>query len=279
MPDRKLLLAAFVTALLVLGISGTTQARWSDSATITGTDLRTGRLDLTVNGQDAVSGYAALGVSNLVPGGSSAGVLTVGNAGNVPLDYAVSLTGTDADGKGLAAALVTTVTDADTTTGTTCGGTPLGAGTTLAPGATDRICVEVRLPSTAPASLAGAASDLTVTVDGNVNHAWTDAAAVTGSHLGAVTLTAPVLSCGLAALGSITLNWAPVPGATAYRVRSGLLGDTVQDVPANQTSATFAGVSGTASVQAIFGSTAWLSPASNQLSYDALSALTNATCS
>lgn len=270
MPDRKLLLPAFVTALLVLGISGTTQARWSDSGTITGTAIHTGRLDLTVDGQDAVGGYAALGVSDLVPGGSSAGVLTIGNAGDVPLDYAVSLTGSNADGKGLAAALVTTVTDADTTTGSTCGGTPLAAVTTLAPGATDRICVQVQLPGTAPASLAGAASDLTVTVDGDVNHAWTDHVAVTGSHLTTVTPTAPVLSCGPAALGSITLGWTAVPGATAYRVHSGLLGNTVQDVPATQTSITFTGVSGTASVQAIFGSTTWISPSSATLSYSAL---------
>lgn len=278
MPDRKLLLAAFVTALLVLGISGTTQARWSDSGTITGTDLRTGRLDLTVDGQDAVSGYAALGASTLVPGGSTAGVLTIGNAGNVPLDYAVSVTGSNADGKGLAAALVTTVTDADTTTGATCGGTALGAATTLAPGSTDRICVEVRLPSAAPTSLEGAASDLTVTVDGDVDHAWTDAAVVTGSHLAAVTPTAPVLSCGPAGIGSISLSWTAVPGATAYRVHSGLLGNTVQDVPANQTSVTFTGVSGTASVQAIFGSTDWISPSSATLSYSALTGVLG-TCS
>ena len=278
MPDRKLLLAAFVTALLVLGTSGTTRARWSDSATITGTGLHTGRLDLTVDGQDALTGYAALDASTLVPGGSVAGVLTIGNAGSVPLDYAVSVTGTNADGKGLAAAVVTTVTDADTTTGATCGGAALGAATTLAAGGSDRICVEVSLPSTAPASLAGSASDLTVAVDSDVNHAWTDTAAVTGSSLATVALTAPTMSCGSLGVASATLSWNAVPGATGYRIESSaLLGGGVLDVSANTLSKTFTGVAGTATVRAIFGSATWLSPKSNSLTFSALSGL--GTCS
>lgn len=274
MPSRaRARIAALAGVVAVLLVAGpTTGARWAASRTIAGTDIHTGRLDLTVDGQQALSGYAALDLSDLVPGGSAAGILTVGNAGTVPLEYAVSLDGTDADGKGLAAALATTVTDADTTGGATCGGTALAASTTLAAGATDRICVEVRLPGSAPASLAGALTHLTIMLSGDVNDGWTDAVPVTGSTVATAAPTPPTLSCGALGLASATLGWNAVPGATGYRVESGaLLGGGALDVPADTLSTTFTGVAGTATVRAIFGTTAWLSPPSNTRTFSAVS--------
>lgn len=282
MSKGRLRVAATLGVLLVFGVDGTTGATWSDADTITGTTIKTGRLDVKVNGLDAVTGYAPLDVSGLVPGTSAAAVLTVSNAGNVPLAYTVSTTGTNADGKGLFAALARKVTaDAAVTpaaSGGTCAGTPLVGATTVAAAASGKVCVEVSLPPTAPASLAGAATDLTITVDSTVSNAWTDSGDVTGTQLTAITPTAPTMTCGAAALGSITVSWNAVSGATGYRIHYGTLGGTVEDVPASTLNKSFVGVSGLASVQAIFGSATWISASSNTRTYSALTGVLG-TCS
>lgn len=165
-------------ALLALGVvgvlaaTGSTFAAWTDAVDISGTSVTTGTIDLKVQNLDAVSAYADLSVSNLVPGNSIAGALTIRNAGTAPLKYTATSTSTNPDGKGLASALIVKVTNAATVTGTspamTCGGTTVaGTGTTLggslvstgrllAAGASETLCVQVTLPTTAPSSLQGA---------------------------------------------------------------------------------------------------------------------------
>jgi hypothetical protein len=237
-------LAAAGAAALLLTVSGTTEARWSDSAAIPGTALRTGRLEVAVDGSAPADRLA------LLPGDTTATVLTVRNAGDVPLDYTVAVTGTHPDAKDLAGALTRDVR--------LCGG---GSPGPLAPGTEDDLCVEVGLPAGAPDALAGAATDLTVSVHAT-RDGWTDEAAVTGTHLATPALTPPTLTCA-GTLGSLTAAWDPVPGATGYRIHSGLLGDTVQDVGPGTLSTMLTGA-GLIRVQALFGS--WVSPDSDECS-------------
>lgn len=243
---RRFAVAAAGLVALLLTAPGTTRARWSDSEAVPGTTLQAGRLDV------ALDGSAPLDDLVLLPGDSTSATLTVRNAGNVPLDYTVTITGTHPDAKDLAGALTSDVR--------LCGGGTPGA-TPLAPGATDQVCVDVGLPPTAPESLAGAATDLTVAVHASLR-SWTDAA-VSGTHLATPTLAAPTLSCA-GALGTLTASWDPVPGATGYRIHSGLLGGTVQEVGPGTLSTVLTGT-GLIRVQALFGSS-WASAASNECS-------------
>ena len=277
----SVLVALTVLVLLVEGVTG---AAWSDGATIPGTGFASGRLDLTVDGADAVSGYAGLGVGDLLPGGTTAAVLTVANRGTVPLTWRATAAGTDPDGRGLAGALLAKVTgDAATTTagsGRTCAGSRL-AGTAaglggalvdtprpLAPGGQETVCVELTLPVDATAGLQGSDTAVTLTVIGTAADAWADAAPVTGTAISTLDTVAPVLSCGPTLLGSVTLTWSAVPGATGYRLHSGPLGALVTDLPATTHSTTFVGVAGVLTVETLYGP--WASQGSESRAYSAL---------
>lgn len=102
---------------------------------------------------------------------------------------------------------------------------------------------------------------------------WTDPVPVTGTTLATVLPTAPVVVCGTLQIGSVTVNWTPVPSATGYRLFFGTGGATTVDVAAGVTSRTFTGTTGTFSVRAIFGTTSWLSPTSNSKQYSSLAGL------
>ena len=249
---KSICLTAAMLALVVLGVDKTTGAYWTAGDAIPGTELQTGRLDLKVEGLDAVSNYAALDVAGLLPGMSKASILTISNAGDVPLDYTVAVTGANAGAKNLLAELTTTVTDADTTAGITCEGTPVTGSVTLAPGASKTVCVEVLLPLAAPDSVAGAAVDLTIDVDGTVRNAWTDGVAVSGTNLSTMNLTAPTLTCKRPLLGVLELKWNAVPGAVGYRVRAGLLGEILKVLSADELATTLLNVTGAVSVQAVY---------------------------
>lgn len=180
-----------LSAGTVIGISVTgTLAVWSDSVTVTGTTFSTGTIDLQVNNLDTVTGYTSMNLSAMVPGNSAAGVLTVKNNGTAPLKYYVDATTSNADGKGLGAALVAKVTADAATSGSapavTCAGTALAsAGTTfganllsstsprlLAAGASETLCIQATLPSsltgsTPGAGLQGATTNVGFTFYGN----------------------------------------------------------------------------------------------------------------
>lgn len=179
-PWRRLL--AIVVALLILG-AAPAWSFWRSTQTVPGVALNTGTLDLQVNGADPFTAFSSLSFDTMVPGASTAGVLTIRNVGNVPLSYYVDAATTNADGLGLGAALVAAVTDAADVTGTapsaTCGGTPItpsatsftsdfvgsvGTRRTLAPGESETLCIQASLPADAPASLVGATTDVTFTV-------------------------------------------------------------------------------------------------------------------
>ena len=167
--------------VLSVGATGTF-AYWTDSATVSGTTLTAGTIDLKANGSDNVTGYTTLNLSAMVPGNSTAAVITIANSGTAPLKYTASGTATNADGKDLRSALVVKVTGDATTSGTspavTCPGTALaGSGTALngaliptgrlvAAGASEKVCVQVTLPAAAAATLQGATTSVVLTFTG-----------------------------------------------------------------------------------------------------------------
>lgn len=161
-----------------------THAFWTDAVTVTGASFSTGAIDLQVNGQDSGVDLTSINLSGMVPGNSTAAVLTVSNVGTTKLKYTATSTATN-DGKNLAAALVVKITGDTATTGSapgkTCAGTALtGAGTSLSGsvvstgrllnvGASERLCVQVTLPATAASSLQSATTNATLTFNGTTD--------------------------------------------------------------------------------------------------------------
>ncbi|MBB6629526.1 hypothetical protein H5V45_19530 [Nocardioides sp. KIGAM211] len=162
--------------VLTVGVTGTF-AFFTDSVDVTGTTFSAANLDLQVDNGDTVA-TTTLGMSLMLPGYSSAQVLTVKNNGNVPLKYTMTggLTGTDAAAYNTAAELRLTVRLGGTRGGSanafTCtGGTVLYGPTALtnvtstaligtrrpaaglAASATESLCFQVDFISTAGNSL------------------------------------------------------------------------------------------------------------------------------
>jgi signal peptidase I len=100
---------------------------------------------------------------------------------------------------------------------------------------------------------------------------WTNGVDIGGTTLTARTVPAPTVSCGTLIVGSTTLSWTAVPGATGYTLHYGAGGTTTETIGAGVTSKTFSGVatSGDFSVNATvdYGSTTWTSAASNVKHY------------
>ena len=175
---RAVLGLAVVLALATPG----TYAHWTDEVQVSGTTITSGTLDLRVDGQDQVTGYAALDIAPMVPGNSAAAVLTIRNNGTAPLKYTAGTSATNADGKSLGAALVVKVTGDTTVTGsapaTTCAGAALpgtatslngpliSTGRLLAPGVSEKVCVQVTMPTHAVSALQGSTSTVGITFTG-----------------------------------------------------------------------------------------------------------------
>jgi predicted ribosomally synthesized peptide with SipW-like signal peptide len=179
-------LRALLSLGVVVGVGATgTYAYWTDSVQVTGTTISTGTIDLKVNNNDEVTDFATMNVSTMVPGDSTAGVVTVRNSGTAPLHYFVDASPSNADGKGLGAALAVKVTGDAATSGpgraVTCAGSALaGSGTEfaaallgsaasprlLAAGASETVCIQATLPTNAPASLQAATTDITFLFSG-----------------------------------------------------------------------------------------------------------------
>jgi predicted ribosomally synthesized peptide with SipW-like signal peptide len=168
---------------LLFGIgSAGTFAHWTDEVTVTGITFTAGTIDLKVNNQDTVTGYTTLNITNMVPGNSVAGVLTVKNSGTAPLKYTATSAATNGDTKNLRGNLTVKVTGDGSVTGSspaaTCAGSALsGTGTALngglvttgrllAANASETVCLQVTLPSSAASSLQGATTDVSLTFSG-----------------------------------------------------------------------------------------------------------------
>jgi len=184
-----------VRALLFLGVLAVlvatgTYAFWTDDVTITGSTFTSGTLDLQVDGSDTYA-TSTLGMSStpMVPGNTSAEVLTVKNNGNVPLKYTLTggLTGADAAAYSTAAALKLTVVAGGTRAGTgnaaTCtGGTTLYGPTALtnvtstaiigtrrgpiAAAGTEALCFQITFDAAAPTSLQAKTATASFTATG-----------------------------------------------------------------------------------------------------------------
>ena len=181
MTVRYLLAAGTVVGLSVTG----TLAVWSDTVTVSGSTFSTGTIDLQVNNLDTVTGYTTMNLSNMVPGNSTAGVLTVKNNGTAPLKYSVDASASNADGKNLGATLVVKVTGDAATSGSSpsvnCAGTALAnTGTAFAAnlvssttprllnaGASETLCIQATLPGAAANTLQGATTNVGFTFTGN----------------------------------------------------------------------------------------------------------------
>lgn len=175
---RAVLGLAVVLALATPG----TYAHWTDEVQVSGTTITSGTIDLRVDGQDQVTGYTALDIAPMVPGNSTAAVLTIRNNGTAPLKYTAATSATNADGKSLGTALVVKVTGDATVTGatpaTTCAGAALpgtatsldgpllSTGRLLAPDVSEKVCVQVTLPTNAASALQGATTTIGITFIG-----------------------------------------------------------------------------------------------------------------
>ena len=188
--------STWLRALLCLGLLGGgafatgTFAFWTDDVAITGSAFASGTLDIQVNSADSWT-TTTLGMSStpMVPGNTSAEVLTVKNNGTAPLKYTLTggLAGTDATAYNTAAALKLTIVAGGTRSGTgnaaTCtGGTTIVGPTALtnvtstaiigtrrgplAAAATEALCFQISLDAAAPSTLQGKTATATFTATG-----------------------------------------------------------------------------------------------------------------
>lgn len=178
--------------VLGLGVSGTL-AYWTDDVQVSGATFTAGTLDINVNGGDPYTAATELSMAAMVPGSSSAQVLTVNNVGNVRAKYTITggLSGANAADYSAAGGngLLLTIRSGGSTSGTgstaTCTGgtvvlteTPLTSTTTTpllakrpttplaASGGSESLCFQVRLAPTAPSSLQTKTTNATFTVTG-----------------------------------------------------------------------------------------------------------------
>lgn len=165
---------ALVGALGLLGGLGT-QAYWNDTATVAGQTVTSGSLDLTVDGQQGnptTYSWTSLSMTDMAPGESKAGTITLGNAGSTP--FTVSATAV-ASGNldphvtarvvpGGAATSDSTYPRQEICTGGTetfndtlgnSGKTVIASTATVAPGGTLVLCVSLTLATNAPNSMQG----------------------------------------------------------------------------------------------------------------------------
>ena len=176
-----------VRAVLAFGVvlamaTPGTYAHWTDEAQVSGTTITSGTVDLRVDGQDQITGYTALDIAPMVPGNSTAAVLTIRNNGTAPLKFTAATSATNADGKSLAGALVVKVTGDAGVSGispaTTCPGPALPGSSTgldgpllstsrlVAPEASEKVCVQLMLPANAPSTLQSATTSVGITFTG-----------------------------------------------------------------------------------------------------------------
>ncbi len=266
-PERRWIATGAALVALVVAGAAPTAAGWSDAQAVPGTVIHAGSIDLRVDGVDGITDSTALDLTELVPGQSAATILTLDNAGTVPLAWTASTSGSNL-GSGLVGALHLLVTDASSAAGGACGGTQLAGSTTsaggplvttartLAAGGSEQVCVQVDLPAGASGTLASKSTDLTISLQG-ANGGWSDTADIDGVNLATVSMVPPTVTCSGLLGVNLTMNWTEVPGATEYRVLDAL-GNLLQTIPAGGVLQASIGALTGATVEAVFGSS-WVS--------------------
>jgi predicted ribosomally synthesized peptide with SipW-like signal peptide len=190
-PDGRAI-RALLSLGVVVGVGATgTYAYWTDTVQVSGTTITAGTIDLKVQDQDTVTNFTSMNVSTMVPGETTAGVLTVKNSGTAPLKYYVSALATNNDSKNLAGNLTVKVTGDSTTSASgrnsVCGngsssaladsatslstsaaanlvGTP--APRQLTSGQSETVCIQLTLQAAAPTSVQGGTTNLSLTFTG-----------------------------------------------------------------------------------------------------------------
>lgn len=165
-------------------------AFWTDDVAITGTTFTAGVLDLQVNTSDAyVTSTLGMAGTPMLPGDTSAEVLTVKNNGTVPLKYTLTggLGGADAAAFNTAAALRLTIVAGGTRSGSGNAATCTGGSTIYGPTAltnvtstaiigtrrgpiavagTEALCFQIGFDAAAANSLQGKTATATFTATG-----------------------------------------------------------------------------------------------------------------
>ena len=162
--------AAFASAIVIaVGAASGTFAYFSSTTPLSAGTITSGTTGLTIQN---VASYAITGLdtTKLLPGASvfTSAPLTVRNTGDASLSVtqgAASFGSVQTVNSHLVIT-VRRVADAATTC-TIGGGTALGAGVTLAPGATMKVCVVVQLSVGAPGTVAGQTASFTIPLDGS----------------------------------------------------------------------------------------------------------------
>lgn len=107
-------IVALVGALGLVGGLGT-QAYWNDVETVSGATVTSGSLDLKVEGQDSYT-WAALSMTNMAPGESTAESVTLTNSGTTPFTLSATAAATGSDANALVSQVTMLVRLADTAT-------------------------------------------------------------------------------------------------------------------------------------------------------------------
>lgn len=172
----------FLWLLLAFGVLAgapwaVTQAVWTDSQAVTGNTFSTGSVDISTSPTSALVTF-----SNMTPGDTVTAPLTVSNAGTMQLRYAMStgITGSTTLSDGLELQIKSSVTTCTTagfgTDGTSLYNSTLTSGAigssaqgaqagdrTLNASASEVLCFQVRLPSSASSTLQGLTTTATFT--------------------------------------------------------------------------------------------------------------------
>lgn len=179
---RKLYVVLLAGGILGAAPWAATQALFTDTADVTDNQFTTGTVDISTSPTTALVSY-----SNMAPGDSKTGALTVSNAGSLALRYAVTATATNSDSKNLREELdlvIKTVDadatvpcdafdgtllftgDLDGTAGVVLGDVAQGAqlgDRTLASGVSETLCFRASLPTSTGNSFQGATTTASFT--------------------------------------------------------------------------------------------------------------------
>lgn len=161
--------SGLLPAAVIAVTASSVAAYWSASRTMPGTTVTAGRLDIVADPWQP----SALELSGMIPGESVARTVRVSNAGSVNLRYTtvVSRTGTLGPHLEIAAITYAAAAGAASNTGTLAAGNRAGACTgsatpsTLAAGASQFVCLVVRLTAAAPASMVGQSGTVVVFIN------------------------------------------------------------------------------------------------------------------
>ena len=165
-------------AVLSAGAGAYTYAFFSDQEAVGANSFSTGTVDIS-----ASPASAFIGVSNMMPGDSTNGTLTISNAATQQLRYAMTSSSTNADGKNLRDQLTVAIRTRDVALDacTAFDGTQLYSGSlsaaafgntlagphagdrALAGSTSEKLCFRVTLPSGTSSTYAGAATTATFT--------------------------------------------------------------------------------------------------------------------